>query len=487
MMRAFVTATALLCLSAAGIAAAQESNGVQPSSNDLRESNATAVHDRAAADGSRSAGATPGIGELTSQLEALDQQVRILQRRLELEREKAADVSKTTPATGAGQGGFFVRSGDGNFQLKFRTLVHFDGRFFGGDRQDAIADTFVAQRVRPFFEATMFKMFDVRVTPDFGQGRTVLQDAYIDLGFRPGLRVRGGKFKSPFGLERLVSASELPFVDRALPTTVVPNRDIGIMVHGDVAVTRLSYAVGLFNGVADGASGDGDDRDGKDVVGRLFANPFRGTGHEGFEGLGLGVAASYGRQRGVPATPGLASYRTSGQVFFRYRTDLTGDGPALADGDRIRTSAQGYYYYGRFGILAEQVFSSQEVRRGIAADRIGVHSAQVTGSWVLTGEDASYRGVTPKHGFDAAQGTWGAFELVARFSGLTVDRGAFPVFADPEASSRAARTWGAGLNWYLNRVLKLSSDYERVSFEGGAPAGDRPAEHAFLSRIQFAF
>jgi phosphate-selective porin OprO/OprP len=425
------------------------------------------------------------MSALANELEALDQRVRILQRQLELERERAAEVSKTIATVAAGDRGFSLRSADGSFQLNFRTLLHADGRFFGDDTQGAVADTFVAQRVRPYIEATMFRVFDVRITPDFGQGRTVLQDAYVDLRFRPELRLRAGKFKAPLGLERLVSASDLPFIDRALPTGVAPNRDVGLMLHGELLATRLSYAAGVFNGVVDGGSADGDDRDSKEVVGRLFAHPFRRTNRKALESLGLGLASSYGSQQGALANPALASYRTSGQVFFRYRSDATAAGTVLADGAHFRISPQGYYYYGRLGLLAEHVFSSQQVRHADAAARIGVNAWQVSGSWVLTGEDATYRGVTPRHAFDASRGTWGAFELVARYNQLTVDRDAFPIFAAPGSSSQASRAVGGGLNWYLNTALKLSADYEHVRFTGGAVDGNRPDEHAFLTRVQF--
>ena len=51
---------------------------------------------------------------------------------------------------------------------------------------------------------------------------------------------------------------------------------------------------------------------------------------------------------------------------------------------------------------------------------------------MLTGEDASYRGVTrPNHPFTVGSAGWGAWELVARYGELEVDDAAFPVFADP--------------------------------------------------------
>jgi phosphate-selective porin OprO and OprP len=432
-------------------------------------------------------GPTPPAS-LDERVEAFDQNLRILERKLEIEREAATTQSKVAPAIGASRDGFQLRSADGSFQLRLRGLVQSDGRFFVDDSAEIAPDTFALRRVRPILDATVYKVFDLRLMPDFGGGTTVLQDAYVDLRFTPALRVRGGKFKSPFGLERLVSASELLFLERATPTAVAPNRDVGFMVHGDVFKGDLSYAIGAFDGVVDGGSTDVDDRDGKDLVTRLFAHPFRQGGREAVKGLGIGVAGSYGKQNGSAATPSLALYRTTGQqTFFRYRSDGTAAGTVFADGTRYRWSAQGYYYYGPLGVLAEQVVSSQRVRRDLSAATLETTAWQLAGSWVLTGEEASYRSVTPKFAFDRATGKWGAFEITARYHQLTPDKNAFPLFANVQVAAERARAWTGGLNWYLNRNIKIVLDYEQTHFDGGAVIGDRPTERGVFSRLQFSF
>ena len=384
--------------------------------------------------------------------------------------------------------GFQFASPDGQFQLRLRGLLHSDGRFFPNDDADLAADVFTLRRVRPIVEATVYRIFDLRLMPDFGGGTAVLQDAYLDLRFAPTLRVRAGKFKSPFGLERLASASDMLFLERAFPTSVAPNRDVGLMVHGDIARGDLAYAVALVDGAIDGGSTDGDDADSKDVVGRLFIQPFRRGTHNSLKGLGVGAAVSYGEQDGTVASAALPAYRTTGQqVFFRYRGDGTAAGTTVADGTRSRWSAQGYYYSGRLGLLAEQVFSSQDVRRGTTSARLDTNAWQFAGSWVLTGESASYRGVTPRQPFDRGAGTWGAFELTARYHQLTADDDAFPLFANPQSAAAEARAIAAGLNWFLNRNVKVVLQYEETQFDGGAPGGDRPAERGVFTRLQFAF
>ena len=160
----------------------------------------------------------------------------------------------------AGGDGFSLRSADGNFQLKVRGYVQADARYFLDDDERPATDTFILRRVRPIFEGTLYKIFDFRIMPDFGGGQTVLQDAYIEGKLSPRFRVRAGKFKAPVGLERLRSGTDILFVERALPTNLVPNRDLGLQIGGDLGGGVASYAVGVFNGVPDGGSAAlGDD------------------------------------------------------------------------------------------------------------------------------------------------------------------------------------------------------------------------------------
>jgi phosphate-selective porin OprO/OprP len=341
--------------------------------------------------------------------------------------------------------------------------------------------------VRPIFEGTVYKIFDFRIMPDFGVGTTVLQDAYMEARFDPAFRVRAGKFKPPVGLERLQSATDLLFVERALPTNLVPNRDLGVQVSGDLAGGVASYAAGIFNGVPDGSSADADTNNDKDVAARLFFQPFvRGTG--ALKNLGFGISASQGNQSGTPTATALSAYKTPGQInFFSYRSDGTAAGTTVADGTHFRLSPQGSFYNGPFGLLTEYVISRQDVRRDLIAKTLENKSWQVAASWVIAGGEASYRGVITKNVFDLAAHTWGAFELAARYSELKVDDATFPTFANLASSARSAKAWAGGLNWYFNRNVRLLFDYEVTKFEGGATAGDREDEKIFFSRFQIAF
>jgi len=436
------------------------------------------------------------IEELQQRLDDQEQKIRVLERRLELQDETSAAAKETAAVVSAGSRGFTVRSADSRNQLKIRGVLHVDGRYTNDDEETAVFDTAQLTRVRPIIEGTLGGRYDFRFTPDFGQGRTVIQDAYLTARLHPAAAVTVGKFKSPVGLERLQSASDMRFVQRAFPTSLAPNRDIGLQVAGDLGGGRLNYAAAVFNGAIDGGSSetlaDVDVNDDKEYALRLFSHPFAG-GEGLLGGLGVGIAGTVSSQTGTAAQPLLPAFRTpEGVTFFRYRAGTT---PTLADGDRRRIAPQFYYYAGRLGVLGEYTEVSQDVSRlteaGLRTGSVNTTGWQLATSWFLTGEDAAYRGFKPLSAFSPGEG-WGALELVARVHELDIGDAAFAggadSFADPAASASKATGWAVGLNWYLNENLKWMLDYERTRFEGGAAGGaDRNDTDALLLRLALGF
>ena len=156
----------------------------------------------------------------------------MLERKLEVQDEATKTAATTAPVVKASPRGFSLASADGQNQIKLRGVMHLDGRFFASDDPEGLKDTWQATRVRPIVEGTLGGIYDFRFTPDFGQGRTVIQDAYVTARLQAAFQVTAGKFKAPVGLERLQSASDIRMVARGFPTQLAPNRDIGLQVAG---------------------------------------------------------------------------------------------------------------------------------------------------------------------------------------------------------------------------------------------------------------
>lgn len=418
------------------------------------------------------------------QTQELDQKVKVLARQRELDQEAALAAAKTAPKISIGSSGFTVSSADTNFSLSLHGLLQLDSRTFF---QNAIPGNggFFLRRARPILSGTVYRDFDYVFMPDFGGSSSssspVIQDAYVNYRYRPEFQIRAGKFKSPVGLEFLQAAKDNAFNEYTLVKNLGPGRDLGVELLGDLFGETVSYAAGIFNGVADGSNASNGDSDNTiDFEGRLFIQPWKQSKITALQGLGFGVGGTYGDQNGTKA---VNKYTTDGlQTFFAYRSGVAGDGA------HWRISPQGYYYYGPFGLLAEYIESSQKVSSGAGTATLNNSAWEVTGSWILTGEKNSYKGVTPDAAFNPAQGHWGAWGLFARYAQLDVDSAAFPVFADPTTSANSAEAWSVGLSWWLNKNIRVMTSYSRTTFYGGQSGTvTKEAEEVFFTRIQLAF
>lgn len=432
--------------------------------------------------------------------EELDQRIKILERQLEIQNEEAAAKAKDATTATAGDKGFSLKKGD--YELKIKGLVQADSRIYLDDSAPRTSDTFQFRRIRPTFEGTLGKLIGFRLTPEFAGNGTgdssSIVDAYIDVKLNPAYTVRAGKVKGPVGLERLQSGGSIAFAERAFPTELAPNRDIGVQLQGELFSSTLNYTLGYYNGTADGrdvAVGDADNR--KEVGARLFAEPFKNNPGF-FQGLGFGIGATFGSKLQGAANAGasnnfLPRYRTPGQnTFFQYRgavTTGTLSTGVYADGDHTRISPQAYFYRNSFGLLAEYISSEQDLHIDAAEASLKNEAYQIAASYVLTGEDAGFRGVAkPIKPFTVGAPGWGAFEVAARYGVLDIDDDAFPVFANPNSAATEAASYAVGVNWYLNSNLKVVLNYTDTRFDGGAAAGaDREDEKTVFSRLQVSF
>src|SRR5690349_3565901 len=66
-------------------------------------------------------------------LDELDQKLRIMERKKELDDEQAVASRQSASIAGAGKDGFFVRSADNSFQIKLSGYLQADGRTFHED------------------------------------------------------------------------------------------------------------------------------------------------------------------------------------------------------------------------------------------------------------------------------------------------------------------------------------------------------------------
>ena len=432
---------------------------------------------------------TSATAAVEQRVDSLQEQLRILARQWRLFQDSVANAAKTKASVTAGPGGFQLKSGDGNFVLKLRGYVQVDSRFYFNDDAFLAADQWLIRRARLILEGTVFKLFDFRFNEDFAGATPTLFDAYIEARLAKPVALRVGKYKV-LGLERLQSATDIRFIERGYPTNLLPIRDIGLQVGGELAKGILTYSLGVFNGVPDLANDNLDLGDSKEVDGRVFLAPFQPRDPQQHLDLGIGIGVGSGNVQRSTLVPDLPFYRGPGQVIiYRYRVDLANPatGTTYGNGAHTRIDPQAYLYKGPFGFLTEYYISRQSVTRDTGSVTLTQSAWQVAGSVFLTGEQASFTTVSPKKNFDPAHGTWGGVELAARYGEIHFDDKAFPYFVNPTNSVSDAKSWGVGVNWYLARYLKVQLNYEHTIFTGGATTGNRPAEDYVVTQFQTAF
>jgi len=432
-------------------------------------------------------------------LEGLDQKVKVIDRKLEVQEKTQQQKALEMPIVKASEEGFSFSSPQNDYKVNFGGIIQGDGRFFTSDADKNVSSTFFLNRVRPILTGTVGKYYDFNITPDFGQGKVVLQDAYLNIKYFPEANLQAGKFKAPLDLERLQSDRDLEFSERSLIQNLVPNRDTGIEIHSDSLFdNRLTYQLALMNGVPNNTASDTNDidnNDGKDFVGRIFTTPFKLSENQWLKGLGFGFAGSYGDERGSTTS----TYKTYGaSTWFSYTKGVT------ASGLRARLEPQAYYYWRSFGLMAEYAQDEHSLNQFLTVGK-APHIKQTNdtdtfrddgyfaqASYLLTGEDASYGWIKPIHPFDPRNGWWGGWELAARISNLAADSRQFKLgFADPAVSAKTATEYALGVNWYLSSNIKWQFDYANTFFDGGAGTiaapKDRPNESVFESQLQIAF
>jgi phosphate-selective porin OprO/OprP len=389
--------------------------------------------------------------------------------------------SKTAPRVAFHHDGLWFSTHDGATQLRVHGYVQADDRMFYSNIQGEDLDVFLFRRIRPMFEGTLFNAMDFRFMPDFGQYNPQVQEAYLELKSVSVAKLRIGKFKEPIGLEVLKSDRDLTFAERSLASDLVPLRYIGAQVSGSVLSDSIAYAGGYFNGSNDGSNGIFTQwADANEGVARLFLRPFTTVNVNAIQQFGIGVAGSAGHQHGS-----IAGLKTVGQTtFFKYSST------AVASGQHNRISPQAYYYAGPFGVLSEYVLSSQDVLNNGIIRRIRNEAWQVAGSVMLTGEKNGYNGIRPHNAFAPTKGLrhLGAVELAVRHSHVRIDGDAFPLLADPKTAAQQANENGIGVNWFLNRYVKLTMDYEHTGFRmASGIVTPLHCESVLMSRIQLAF
>jgi phosphate-selective porin OprO and OprP len=340
-------------------------------------------------------------------------------------------------------------------------------------------------------QGTIWNRFSFELTHELGKDfeesaglseKSAWKEAYGRVRLTKAFAVDAGRFKLPFGREELEGETNRDFAYKSLAARVLsPGRDVGVMAHGRLLDRRVEYQAGYF--ARDGENGrTSQTLGGTDALAaRLVLSPFRTDPTSRLAPLSIGV--------------NVENSHLDNRLGIRGRTVL-GDGiffdRLYMNGLRRRIGVDAGWEQGPFSVSGEYITVSEE-RRGMGfggEDLPGVDARAwyVAWTWALTGERKHGR-LDPAH--DLFRDGFGAIELAVRTEALGFDMSGSPNPSSPSypagaiLSANADHATTVGVNWYMNRYVKLAGDLVMESIEDAARSPSPSTGGRFITTVFF--
>jgi phosphate-selective porin OprO/OprP len=431
----------------------------------------------------------------------------------------ANDGGATSISLGGGRPTF--RTADGNFTTTLHGVMQFDTAAYDQDDPGPIAtdlrrsgpalggsasnvdlthardlkDGTLFRRARIGLDGTVYGDWDYRVLFDFGgagvENTGELYESWVQYsGLRP-LKIRVGAFPPSIGLDDQGSTNGMPFLERAVSSDLARGLAAGdsriaasVFGNGDhwlASAAVTGRTIGDINtGTASAVPQTYGDQLG--FVGRLAGTPLYGRDWV----IHVGVHGSYLDRPADASGPGTngATAITSSVVSLSNTPEIRVDGTKLINTGSI-DARHADTLGAEFAAQAKNFFLQSEYEHFDIKRSDGLASPHfdgwyVYGTWILTGEARTYNSSTAAfdgpavpHPFSLKNGTWGALEVAVRYSDMDLNHNAGAAGTYQTGSSiRGGETkdFTAGLNWYINPVVRFMADYQHIQIDRLSPA-----------------
>ena len=267
-------------------------------------------------------------------------------------------------------------------------------------------------------------------------------------------KLRIGQMKLPLGFEGNTGTRHVSMMEPSLPTQAFyQGRRSGI----DWAFERERYLANAGYFFESDLLGNNK---GDTAAVRLAWTPRKAAG----DVLHLGIAGSQERPDSEVNGLGVTVHPS---VRWRARPEAALTGVRLVDSgtltrvDRIdRTGLEALWIHGPWSLQGE--YLRQKTTRDLGLPSYSADGGYVFASWLATGESRGYSAgnvANPK-----PKGTYGALELLARYSRVDLD-------SDGIAGGRE-RNWTLGANWYLTPYFKFQANVVKTDASRGAFSAD---------------
>ena len=375
-----------------------------------------------------------------------EQQYDELLQKETLEQEDVAKISF------GGGSGLNVSSGDGRYEVEIGGRLHFDYTDHSYDSKMGTRPVSGTQvrRARIEINGAFDQHWIYAAEFDYAKNKVAMKDIWLGYESESGAKYTVGHQKQPYSLALEMSSNEMPFVERSVDNALVgalTDRALGARYEN--SGSNWFFAGGVFGDTLKEGTTTGDE--GWGPSGRFIYSPIV----QDDAVVHLGIRAAY-REIDL-ATPTL-SIKDKTTDFSDLNIVNTG---ALADAES--TTLFGPEIAASFGTLfftAEHT-SAQVARK--TGSTLNFSSWHAAASWNITGESraSSYRmnagefkGIRPNSDFNPSTGSWGAWELSARYAEIDLN--------DDNLVGGEEHAVSIGLNWIPSRNVRVMADWTRI-------------------------
>ncbi|WP_439816303.1 OprO/OprP family phosphate-selective porin [Zavarzinia sp. CC-PAN008] len=435
------------------------------------------------------------------------QSLQVVNRNVELKVDGIEAKGKDAPVLTVRNGRPTFTSADGQFELSIGGRIHLDyAQYFQDegpanalvpDRRPAAAqDLNSGVNLRRLFvnlSGKLWNDFEYYIGYDLGGGSAALDEARITYtGFKPFV-IDAGYIQTGGPLEDRIGSQDFLFLERSTPTNVATSiasgstrAAVGARTFGDNYYAS-AYLTGPTIGVNTSTTDD-------QQFGGVATAAFQPVSNDVWQAhVGASVGYVFTPNSNGTLAPGSRSGITLSerpeQRVDDFRSVSTG---AINADSAYHVGLEAAGQYRNFALQGEYYFY------GVNEDRLNTGQSDprfegyyVQGSWILTGERrrydqsrAAYQRPRPDRPFNLANGTWGAFELAARYSYIDLNDGDRPgqsCFSGlgtggSDVGAALPNTTGCvrggaqavtsvALNWYPNLNLRFVLQYQHVDID----------------------
>ena len=356
--------------------------------------------------------------------------------------------------------------------------------------------------------------FTINVTPDWGgsaDGSPSLYEANFNWNPVRPLTISLGYLKPLLTLGDATSSADFLFLERPAISVIATgisagsSRSAAGVRWADDLLHASAYLTGNTYGANATTQGTPDQTG---VVARFAARPYKDTETD----LHLGISGSYAfdlrrttANNSFGSNPAISQTLNlndrPGELRIDNSARLISTGAINADTAYV-WSPEFAFRWRNFMVQGEytRIGVDQSQARGVLRPGLQFEGGYVEASWVMTGEPHRYNPTTaaftrpnPRHPFSLKEGTWGAWEVAARYSVADlndhVTRGRNQSTTGGVYGGRQ-ELFGLGLNWYPSNLLRFMLDWnivnvDRLDTTGRTQIGQR--FHTIGLRTQITF